>query len=55
MNMIRKFRKNQDGASLIEYALLVSLIALVCILAITGIGTQVSTSFNSVSSSLAAK
>ncbi|MFO1148336.1 MAG: Flp family type IVb pilin [Alsobacter sp.] len=53
MKYFRRFRKDQDGASLIEYALLVALIALVSIVAVTNIGTQVNTAFTSISSSLA--
>ncbi|MCB0336320.1 MAG: Flp family type IVb pilin [Bdellovibrionales bacterium] len=36
-------QRKQLGATLIEYALLVALIAIVCIAAITFMGTQIST------------
>jgi pilus assembly protein Flp/PilA len=46
--------KKQKGASLVEYALLVALIAVVCIAAVTALGTAASAKFDSVSSSIAA-
>ncbi|MCI5065443.1 Flp family type IVb pilin [bacterium] len=42
--------KKEEGASLVEYALLVALIAVVCIVAITTLGNQVSTKFSEISS-----
>ena len=49
-----KFSGTEDerGASLVEYALLVALIAVVCIIAITVLGHRVSTKFSTTSSSL---
>ena len=38
---------NEEGASLVEYALLVALIAVVAIVAITVVGEQVSDNFSS--------
>ena len=46
-------RTSEEGQDLVEYALLVSLIALVCISGISSIATAVNTAFNAVSSSLA--
>ena len=40
--MLKKFMKDESGASLVEYGLLVALIAVVCILAITALGTSIS-------------
>ena len=42
----------ERGASLVEYALLVALIAVVCIAAITLLGGNASSKFNSVASSI---
>jgi pilus assembly protein Flp/PilA len=39
------FRKDEEGASLAEYGLLLALIAVVCIAAITTLGTKISTMF----------
>ena len=41
-----------DGASLVEYALLVALIAVVCIVAVNMLGQAASSKFSSVGSSL---
>jgi pilus assembly protein Flp/PilA len=44
--------KSERAASLVEYALLVALIAVVCIAAVTQLGGKASSKFASVSSSL---
>ena len=44
--------RDDRGASLVEYALLVALIAVVCILAITFIGNNANEKFSEVSSNL---
>ena len=49
---VRTRVKNETGASLVEYALLLALIAVVCIAAITFIGNRASTKFDSVGSKL---
>ena len=41
-----------DGASLVEYALLVALIAVICIVAIAFLGQSASSKFSSVGSSV---
>ena len=47
-----KFGETERGASLVEYALLLALIAVVCILAITTLGNKASSNFSSIESSL---
>ena len=42
----------ERGASLVEYALLVALIAVVCIVAVTFLGRAVSSKFSSVGSAI---
>ena len=42
----------QRGASLVEYALLVALIAVVAIAAVSSLGTQVSTQFSNIGSAV---
>jgi Flp pilus assembly pilin Flp len=42
-----QFFKNEDGAGLIEYGMLVMLVALLCIIAIKTIGSKVANGFNS--------
>jgi len=47
-----KFGRNELGASLVEYALLVALIAVICIVAIAFLGKSASQKFSSVGSSV---
>ena len=47
-----RFADSERGASLVEYALLVALIAVVCIVAITILGQSASKSFKSTGSAI---
>ena len=47
-----RFGDDERGASLVEYALLVALIAVVCILAVTFLGRNASSKFSSVGSAV---
>ena len=47
-----RLARTERGASLVEYALLVALIAVVCIVAITFIGNRASDNFSEVGSRL---
>ncbi|CAN5676247.1 hypothetical protein BH10ACT1_BH10ACT1_14250 [soil metagenome] len=47
-----RFGDDERGASLVEYALLVALIAVVCIVAVTFLGTSASSKFSKVGSSI---
>jgi pilus assembly protein Flp/PilA len=47
-------RKDEAGASLVEYGLLVALIAVVCIVAITFLGSSASSKFSTVGSAVGA-
>jgi pilus assembly protein Flp/PilA len=47
-----RFGRDERGASLVEYALLVALIAVVCIVAISFVGTRASEKFSNVGSKL---
>jgi len=42
-----KFARDEEGASLVEYGLLLSLVSVVCIAAITTLATSISTMFSS--------
>lgn len=44
--------KDERGASLVEYALLVALIAVVCIVAVTFLGKSAKSKFNTVGNSI---
>jgi pilus assembly protein Flp/PilA len=47
-----KFAKNERGASMVEYGLLLALIAVIAIVAVRALGDGVSTKFSSVNSSI---
>ena len=46
--------EDERGASLVEYALLVALIAVVCIIAVTFLGQSASSRFTTIGSSIGA-
>jgi pilus assembly protein Flp/PilA len=49
---VQSFRRNEEGQDLLEYALLVALIALVAVGAVTAAGTSVQTIFNNIAGAL---
>ena len=49
---LRRFAKDEDGATAIEYGLIAALIAVVIIAAVTTVGTQLSTTFGTVGTKL---
>jgi pilus assembly protein Flp/PilA len=53
LKLIKKFRKEEDGASLIEYSLLVGLISIAVITAITLISGNLVTIWTNTSSAVA--
>ena len=52
VNRLRAFVVNDEGQDLLEYALLVALIALVCVGAITAAGKNVNTIFTNIAAAL---
>lgn len=50
--MLTNFMREEEGATAIEYGLIASLIAVVIILAITAIGTNLSATFNTVATNI---
>jgi len=52
LTTLRSMIRDDAGASMVEYGLLLSLIALVALVAVKGIGTSLSTLFTNVASSL---
>ena len=46
--LLSRFAKNEEGAALVEYGLLVGLIAVVCIPGITLLGTNIDAMFNAI-------
>jgi pilus assembly protein Flp/PilA len=51
--LINRFRRDEEGAALVEYGMLVGLIAVICIAAVTTLGTEISSVFNTIATDLA--
>ena len=51
-SLISKFFKDKSGATAIEYGLIAAGIAIAIITAVQGVGSQLSTNFNNISTSL---
>ena len=51
-NLINRFRRDEEGAALVEYGMLVGLIAVICVAAVTLLGTEVSTAFSNIAVAL---
>jgi pilus assembly protein Flp/PilA len=54
LQLINRFRRDENGAALAEYGLLVALIAVVCVVAVTALGTNISTAFSKIASAIGA-
>ena len=52
MSKIDRFMKSEDGPTAVEYAVMLALIIVVCITAVTSIGTQASTQFQNVANTI---
>jgi pilus assembly protein Flp/PilA len=52
-NALVKFLKNEDGPTAVEYAVMLALIIVVCIAAITTLGTNANNTFTTVGTSIA--
>jgi pilus assembly protein Flp/PilA len=52
LDLARRLLRDEEGAALIEYGLLVMLVALLCILAVKTIGSKVANGYNSANSLL---
>lgn len=51
-SLIKSFLKNESGATAIEYGLIAAGIAIAIITAVNGVGSQLSTVFGNISTSL---
>jgi pilus assembly protein Flp/PilA len=49
---VQRFLVSEDGPTAVEYAVMLALIVIVCLTAITSIGSKASTTFSNVASSL---
>ena len=54
MKFFNKLRRNEEGATAIEYGLIAALIAVAAITALDTLGKEVSTTFNKVSTKMEA-
>jgi pilus assembly protein Flp/PilA len=52
MEKVANFLKREDGPTAVEYAVMLALIIVVCITAITSLGTSAKGTFNSVSNTV---
>ena len=52
MNAFKNMVADESGATMVEYGIMVALIAAVCIVLISTLGKNVSTAFSSVNSSI---
>ncbi len=52
-NKMRRFLTSEDGPTAVEYAVMLALIIIVCLVAINAIGTNASTTFTNVGNSIA--
>ncbi|KQP53659.1 Flp family type IVb pilin [Methylobacterium sp. Leaf108] len=53
VKLLKRFVRQDDGAAMVEYALLVALIALVAIVGITSTGTSLNAQFAKISCKIA--
>jgi pilus assembly protein Flp/PilA len=51
-SLVKRFVKEEEGVSLLEYGLLAALIAVVCILVVKATGTKVASTFDNVQSQM---
>lgn len=51
-NALTSMLRDDEGATMVEYGLMVALIAVVCILAVQTIGTKLNSTFTAVGSSI---
>jgi pilus assembly protein Flp/PilA len=52
MQMLKRFLKNEDGATAIEYGLIAALIGVAIIVAVTSVGTALDGTFTTVGNAL---
>ena len=52
MQTLRNFIQNEEGATMVEYGLMLALIAVVCLAAVAIVGNETSDTFTNVGTSL---
>lgn len=50
-NAVRKFTADESGAALVEYGILIALIAVICVIVVTTLGETVSKKFSEINQS----
>ena len=45
---VKRFRQDDHGAAMVEYALMIALVAVVCVVAVTALGAALSGQFTTV-------
>ncbi len=51
-NFVNKFSNKEEGATMVEYAIMVALIAIIAIVMIRGVGSRVNSTFSTVNSAM---
>ena len=54
MNKVARFLKSEDGPTAVEYAVMLALIVIVCLVSIQAIGTNANATFDSIADQLGA-
>jgi pilus assembly protein Flp/PilA len=49
---VKRFLKSEDGPTAVEYAVMLALIIIVCLTAITAVGTQAAAQFNNIATQI---
>jgi len=49
---VKKFSQDDTGATMVEYALMIALVAAACVVAVTALGTALSGQFTSVAGNI---
>lgn len=52
LNAVKRFIKNEDGPTAVEYAVMLALIIVLCIVVIRNVGTSASATFSSANSAI---
>jgi pilus assembly protein Flp/PilA len=52
LNHIQRFLASEDGPTAVEYAVMLALIVIVCLVSIQAIGTRANQTFNSIATAL---
>jgi pilus assembly protein Flp/PilA len=53
LNVVKRFIKNEDGPTAVEYAVMLALIIVLCIVVIRQVGTSSSSTFSKADSAIA--